>query len=78
MEGSGGKGVVLVGVGEDVVPDGVGVAVGEGGAFLEERVFSELGFDEGPGVSSIVGEEGVGEGVGGLRLEVVPPLGWRG
>lgn len=29
VEGSCGEGVVLVGVGEDVVPDGVGVAVGE-------------------------------------------------
>lgn len=78
VEGSCGEGVMLVSVGEDVIPDGVGVAVGESGPFLEERVFGELGFDEVPGVSSMVGEEGLGEGVGDMLFEVLPPFGWRG
>jgi hypothetical protein len=78
VEGSCGKAICLVGVGEDVVPYGLGVAVRKGGAFLEKGVFGELGFDEGPGMSSIVGEKSVGEGCGGLGLEVVPALGWSG
>lgn len=41
-------------------------------------MFGELGFNENPGVSSMMGEEGVGEGVGGVCLDVVPTLGGSG
>ena len=59
---------MLFGEGEDVVPDCVGVSVLEGGAILEERVFSELLFDECPGLSAPLLKKGYGDGIGFLCL----------